>query len=245
MVTRMGQCQDRSVGRIQRSLFRTPRLVRIDEHHNLEVQSWDCRRSLGLESPSEPSPSAWFQHHLGTICRHIVLSRYPAPLTRVAPEFSHYSGSSCCLMREEPCDLNVIGNLAQSAFGTNTASSGGIAIAFAVCITALIWSLELRTQTVPLPASLVEVTCTSVLACSTENRGSVKQDSPSTALPWGLPLLLVLASLVLCCLCCLLSAGYIWACYRSSTPPFPDRGSSSSPCGRGTSEAVSLRILWK
>ena len=24
--------------------FGAPRLVRIDEHHNLEVQSWDCRR---------------------------------------------------------------------------------------------------------------------------------------------------------------------------------------------------------
>ena len=26
-------------------------LVRIDEHHNLEVQSWDCRRSLGSGQP--------------------------------------------------------------------------------------------------------------------------------------------------------------------------------------------------
>ena len=27
--------------------FGAPSLVWIDEHHNLEVQSWDCRRSLG------------------------------------------------------------------------------------------------------------------------------------------------------------------------------------------------------
>ena len=29
--------------------FGAPSLVLIDVHHNLEVQSWDCRRSLGLD----------------------------------------------------------------------------------------------------------------------------------------------------------------------------------------------------
>ena len=33
--------------------FGAPRLVWIDEHPSLEVQSWDCRRSLGLGSSSE------------------------------------------------------------------------------------------------------------------------------------------------------------------------------------------------
>ena len=38
--------------------FEAPRLVGIDEHHNLEVQSWDCRRSLRLDRLSEPSTAA-------------------------------------------------------------------------------------------------------------------------------------------------------------------------------------------
>ena len=105
--------------------------------------------------------------------------------------------------------MNVVGNLAQnflvvcsfrSTHIANTASSGSIAIAFAVRVVALLWSSELRIQAVPLPASLVEVTCIPCLACATESTRSVKQDSPSTALSLGLPVLLFLAGLVLGCL---------------------------------------------
>ena len=61
--------------------FGVPRLVQIDEHHSLQVQSWDCRRSLGLDSLSEPSPSARLQYLWCATCLHLVmcckhLSRY-------------------------------------------------------------------------------------------------------------------------------------------------------------------------
>ena len=61
----------RSVGRIQRSLFWSS-----NEHYNLEVQEQDCRRSLGLKSPSEPSPSARLQYLRSTSCPQLVLSLY-------------------------------------------------------------------------------------------------------------------------------------------------------------------------
>ena len=44
VVTNMGKCQDSSVGRIRQSLDGTLQLVQIDDYHNLEAQSWDCRR---------------------------------------------------------------------------------------------------------------------------------------------------------------------------------------------------------
>ena len=57
--------------------FGAPRLVQIDEPHNLEVQSWDPWRPLSLDSPSEPSQSARLQYLWVSSCPHLVFSRYP------------------------------------------------------------------------------------------------------------------------------------------------------------------------
>ena len=55
--------------------FGAPSLVLIDVHHNLEVQSWDCRRSLGLDGPFQPSPSTRLQYLWGESCPHLVYFR--------------------------------------------------------------------------------------------------------------------------------------------------------------------------
>ena len=55
--------------------FGAPRLVRIDEYLNLEVLSWDCRRSLGLDNPFEQSRSARLHYLWGTSCPQLVFSR--------------------------------------------------------------------------------------------------------------------------------------------------------------------------
>ena len=68
-------------------------LVRIDEHHNLEVHSWDCRRSLGLIALFSPFP----HQDLNTFGVTAVLtSSFIVALysfKRVALEFPHVSGS--------------------------------------------------------------------------------------------------------------------------------------------------------
>ena len=74
--------------------FGAPRLVRIDELHSPEVQSCDCRLSLGLNRPLRAVSLSKTSTPLGV--RAILTFWYLVTLclpTRVAPEFSHDSGS--------------------------------------------------------------------------------------------------------------------------------------------------------
>ena len=92
MVMMMGKSQDRSVGRNQSFCFGAPRLVGIDEHHNLEVQSRDLRRPLGVDNPAGTLPLAGLRFLADTSCPPSFLVTL-CLLTQVAPEFSHNSGS--------------------------------------------------------------------------------------------------------------------------------------------------------
>ena len=54
--------------------FGAQRIFRVDENHNLEVPSRDCRRFLGVDGPSEPPPSAGFRLLAHASC---LLSAFP------------------------------------------------------------------------------------------------------------------------------------------------------------------------
>ena len=56
--------------------FGAPGPVRIDEPHNLEVQSGDCRCPLGVNRTFEQPLSAKSQYIWRTSCPHLVFTRY-------------------------------------------------------------------------------------------------------------------------------------------------------------------------
>ena len=73
----MGKCQDLLVGS-KGLCFGAPELFQINEHHSLEVQSQDFERSLGLDNPAGPPPSAGFRLLADTSCHPSLSPRYLA-----------------------------------------------------------------------------------------------------------------------------------------------------------------------